>query len=61
MSSVPHCHHLVFEDILVSFSLQRLNCIGDYISTYYKVRPCHSFVDGLSIGALMCILKSLIN
>ena len=32
MSGVPHhCHHIVsFEDILVSFSLQRLNCILDH-------------------------------
>ena len=32
MSGVPHhCHHLVsFEDIPVSFSLQRLNCILDH-------------------------------
>ena len=41
------CQKKKFEDILVSFSLQRLTC--SLITVHMcMVRPCHSFDDGLS-------------
>ena len=44
-----HCHHLVsFEDILVLFSLQRLNCILDH----------YAYVHGLAM-LWLCIWSFL--
>ena len=43
---VPHhCHHFLFEDVLVLFSLQRLNCILDhctYVHIFISHGPHHS-------------------